>query len=310
MKRPILFSALLVVLTLCYCVWGLASHEDKVATAPTPEPIVPGVPSSFPSLMAPSAPLASHSQVALKRLTVDRQRIMDSPDVLQTVAYIRQNGTQDQKDWAAFLLDGCVNVRAAKRASEASSSASASASQVVRSKDKVIAAERRQAFERLSQRCQGVFGLQADERHAIKADLIANSSTNSSVLGRLHALISSQEDRWSDDQASLISNSLYSDDPVLQREAFFALKGAIDINAPGGTERALALERAFPAEAVSGQLSEFERLGACAVIKLCASNPEDFSDQHSGDWAVSRLEKEYRAAIQDRKDARSILAIR
>ncbi|MFL6681715.1 MAG: hypothetical protein ACJ8IK_25480 [Burkholderiaceae bacterium] len=157
------------------------------------------------------------------------------------------------------------------------------------------------------ERCDGIYALSPDQRRSIQSELVAGSAGNSSELAKLHSLASTAEDRWSDEQAKLISRSLCGGDPVLQREAFFAVHGAIDVNAPGGADRSEAFERAFKSEPGLGPLDDLERQTACVMINHC---PSSLADQNASNRSVDRLADEYRDALQAHKDVKSILAIR
>lgn len=243
-------------------------------------------------------------------LTDDYRRIMDSPDLLRTVAAIRANGSQDEKDWALYIVAGCINVRSAALRAAASSSQAITSNAVVEAKAKELAAEKRRAYDSASTRCKGIWDMSPEERRALNTELMAGSASNPSALGQLNALASTDETRWTSEQSGLISSALYSDDLVLQRGAFYALHGAIDVNAPGGEERREALELAFTPEAAYAPLSELDSLVACSVIGACASNISALREQSSPSRSVKRLADEYRAALQNHKDAASILAIR
>jgi len=149
-----------------------------------------------------------------------------------------------------------------------------------------------------------------NDRQALEDDLRAAAVSNPSVLGQLQALASSQEDRWSSEQARQITESLYSGDPVLAREAFFALLGAMDRDSPGGQDRNTALMAALGPIYACAPLSNFDRLDVCASIGRCSSVSDADHPEPALEAAVLRLEQKYRAAVESRMDARSIMAIR
>ena len=159
-------------------------------------------------------------------------------------------------------------------------------------------------------RCKGLSALNTEDKASLRSDLIAGSERSSSVLARLHLLATTDEDRWSEEQANMISSSLYSGDPVLQREAFYAAQRSIDLDAPSGADRSEAFEQAFQSELVSGPLSELERQTACVMINRCPSTAVDLRNQNTPSKSVDRLANEYKAALQSHKDVKSILAIR
>jgi hypothetical protein len=309
MKRLILSFLAVAVLIFAYDLWMREPDHTRPVPVSTGGAPHRGIPASAASIAAtPSSPIQGESRAAM---TEKRELLFDSPDLMKTLKEIRKTGSQDEKDWGAFILAVCTNVRATNRMEAAEvAAASAAANSVAASKERELQRERRQAFERLKARCAGIFDLTPEERSGLKSDLIANSSTNTSVLGRLHALATSSDDRWNHEQLALITNSLYSNDPVVQREAYFALHVAIDRDAPGGADRSDALDLAFPPVVVSGSLSNLESMAACYVIKMCSSNQEQRANGTNASRAVERLATEYKAALSNHSDARSILAIR
>jgi len=231
---------------------------------------------------------------------------MESHDLMKTVAEIRLRGTQDEKEWALAILMTCGQVRSMGIPPGSGVAASEPAATLpVTSRE--IARERMQAYQSIMERCKGIDALSSDERRSLQSELLAASASNSSELAKLHSLTSTAEDRWSDEQATLLSRSFYGGDPVLQREAFFAVQSAIDVNAPGGADRSEAFERAFKSELGLGTLDDLELLTACVMINHC---PSSFADQNSSNRSVDRLADEYIGALQARKDVRSLLAIR
>jgi hypothetical protein len=239
-------------------------------------------------------------------LTDNRRRIMESRDLMKTVADIRLHGTQDEKDWALAIMMTCGQVRSMGMSSHGGVAASEPAATLpVTNRD--VARERKLAYESIMERCKGVYALSADERKLLQSELVAGSASNSSDLAKLHSLATTDEDRWSDEQAKLISRSLYGSDPILRREAFFAAQRSIDVNAPGGDDRSEAFERAFKSELGLGSLDDLELQTACVMINHC---PSSLADQKSSSRGVDRLADEYRVALQSHKDVKSILAIR
>ena len=238
MRRPILISVLILLLAFGICFWWLKPLKGSVAqtaTSPmterTPEVIVPSSASALPpktSAVPDSKPL----------LTEVRRRIMDAPDLMKAISEIRLHGTQDEKDWALFIMMACDHVHLNGSTLDDPEMAANPSASGMPATNRELAKERRIAFESISQRCKGFSALDAEDKKSLRSELITSSGTNSSVLARLHTLATTDENRWSDEQATLISNSLYSGDPILQREAFFAAQRSIDLDAPGGAEPA------------------------------------------------------------------------
>ena len=308
MKRPILFAILVVVLAFCYFFWRLIPKEEKAAqTSAASAPAVPAI-------AVTSKPAAATTQPVIQgkvpeMLTDERRRILDSPDLMKTVTEIRLHGTQDEKDWARYAMMACAHVRGKGLPADGGIAAS-QAESTMPSASPEVTKERRLAYESVSQRCKGLSALNPDDRISLQSELSAGSESNSSELARLHSLASTDEDRWTDEQTSLITRSLYSGDPVLQQEAFFAAQRTIDLNAPSGADRSAAFEQAFESTLVSGPLSDLELQTACVLINHCPSSSTDPRSQNSPNKSVDRLVDEYKGALQAHKDVKSILAIR
>jgi hypothetical protein len=226
---------------------------------------------------------------------------------MATINDIRRNGTQDEKDWAVALLTSCVHIFSKPVSPVEDVTAPDYAVPASSPDDAVTSGQRKQASEELARRCRGVKDLSVADRQALRQELLAGADSNSSALGRLHAI---SDDRWNAEQAKLISDSLYSGDPVLARAAFYALLAAFDSNAPGGAERQTAFMMALGHEYTGQPLSEFERLQGCRSLGWCGSNWGLKDQPTKDDPTVDRLADAYRAAVASRMDARSILAIR
>lgn len=312
MKRLILLSILAVALAFLYCSRELAGPKALASMEQERETSIAGP--HTPQARAAATLVATASGVraaSSSPLTDDRRRIFDSPDVMGTINQVRANGTSDEKEWALYLLVACVHANArfsALQADAADREQDQSASTPSRI---ALAALKRQASETLAARCRGVKALALlNDRQALEDDLRAAVVTNQSMLRKLGVLASSQEDRWSSEQADQITNSLYSGDPVLARAAFFALLGAMDRDSPGGQDRNTAFIRALGPNYTETPLSDFERMSGCAALGRCGS---DWDTEYPGpapDAAVMRLTEKYRAAVESRMDARSIMAIR
>ena len=175
-----------------------------------------------------------------------------------------------------------------------------------KAEDPQLVALKKGATEALAARCKGVDQLSADDRRAMKQALSEGYARNQSVLGQLHAI---DGDRWSGDQAKLISDSLYSPDPIVARTAFFAVLAAFDSNSPGGMDRQNAFTLALGPEFARGPLSEFERLQGCRNMGWCGSDWGS-RDGSSASSVVATLADKYRAALQAHADARTLLAVR
>lgn len=312
MKRLILVSTVAVVLVFCYCNWELASPKaltsaEHATDTPRASPHAVQALASAPLAVGTSGPRSSASSP----LTDDRRRILDSPDVMGTINRVRVEGTSDEKAWALHLLFTCVQVNARVSAQQSNADDRPEALSPGAPPKVALAALKKQASDALAARCRGVKAMALlRDRQALQDDLRAAAMANRSVLGQLEVLARDQDDRWNSEQAEQITNALYSGDPVLARAAFFVLLGAMDRDAPGGQDRNAALEAALGPIYAATPLSDFERLGGCAVLGRCGSGWDTEYPSPALDAAASRLAQQYRAAIASRMDARSIMAIR
>jgi hypothetical protein len=315
MKRLTLFAILVIVIVFCFCKWVLAPQEPPVTGKRAPQ-------------IAPSRLLAREAQAtapppasavvaradSAQPLTDDRRRIFDSPDIIGTINRVHASGTDDEKQWALYLLASCVQInwQASQQPPHVDNAEQepSSTSPTPTPTSAALAKLKKQAFEALAIRCAGVKQLSLEDRRSLQADLRAAAIANQSVLGQLRALAMSQESRWSSEQAGQITNSLYSGDPVLAESAFFALVGAMDSDSPGGLDRNLALNKALGPIYAEAPLSDFERLGVCAVLGRCGSAWDTDYPVPPPNAEVTRLAEKYRAAVESRMDARSIMAIR
>jgi hypothetical protein len=313
MKRQIILVVLALLLVFGYCFWGLA--PTKPSAVPT------GASENLPSRtgrldrdVPPTIATTKTPTVALDKpqrpLTDERQRILDSTDVLSTIKDIRLNGSQDKKDSAAFLLVSCSQVISTSRANNSSNAGIPHDDKGSHEERSALETQKIQALNSLLSRCKGIGELAREDRAALKQDLISGSASNKSELGRLHALVLRQDDRWNSEESKLVTTSLYSGDPIAERGAFFAIQGAIDKNAPSGADRSKAWENSFSPEFLGQPLSEFERLGACYMINRCAANSNEWMAQAPKSAEVDRLAEKYKAAINAHLDATVILSIR
>jgi hypothetical protein len=312
MKKLILILTVAVVLTFCFCKWELGSTE-ALPNADSPREALAATPPAAQTLAVATlaAGTSGSPPSSSSPLTDDRRRIFDSPDVMGTIHRVLAEGTSDEKAWALHLLVACVQTNARVSAEQSNADDRAEDQPPSAPTTVALAALKRQASDALAARCRSVKPLaHLQDRQALEDKLRAAAIANRSVLGQLEALARDQDDRWSSEQARQITNSLYSGDPVLAQAAFFVLLGAMDRDSPGGQERNAALEAALGPIYAAAPLSDFERLGGCAVLGRCGSDRHTEYPGPAPDAAVRRLEQQYRAAAESRMDARSIMAIR
>lgn len=308
MKRPVFLIGMPVILMFCFCFWGLAPKKKELAASPPVAALEPKserpIESAGPSRTA-NAAISSDSKPLL---TDTRRSVMDSRDLMKTVTEIRLHGTPDEKDWAVTILLDCINVHA--RGVQANGTPASEPESIHPIHEPDVARERVSAFRSVTERCAGLYALSPSERRALKSDLLAGAAANPSDLAKLHALSDSDENRWSDDQANLVSRSLYSGDPIFQQEAYYAARRGFDSDAPGGEDRLRAWDSAFRSEIGLRLTTDLELQTACVLINHCPSSAPDEEVPRQLGNGIDRLVSQYKAALQAHKDVRSILAIR
>ena len=313
MKRLLVLATLIIVIVIvfCFCKWALAPSEVP-ATAEHAQQTAPAPPDRLEQAPAsrPTPGVVNARPVPAQPITDAYKRIFDSPDVMGTIDRVRASGTADEKEWALQLLIACVQVNAQasrQRADADNREQDASAGPPTTA---ALAALKKQASEARAARCSGVKSLTLEDRQSLEADLRAAAVANQSMLRQLEVLSSSQESRWSTEQAEQITNALYSGDPVRSRAAFFVLWGAMDRDSPGGQDRNAARQEALGPIYVAGPQSDFDRLGMCANLGRCGSAWDTDYPAPPPNAEVARLADKYRAAVESRMDAGSIMAIR
>ena len=243
MKRPILFSAALIVTAFCICFWGLSPRKTTVALTPALDGSA--TPASEPRLALWSKPASSANVVAsapVRPVTDDRRRIYDSPSIMAAIDSAKLNGTQDEKDWANALLSSCIRLFSKPAQPVVDPEAAPVAKAASSAEDLQLDVQKRRATDTLRSQCKGIDQLTVEERTALKDALTQGSAANHSVLAQLRAIT---DDRWSGPQSQLLSESLYSSDPIVSKTAFFALLSAFDSVSPGGQERQKAFMMAL-----------------------------------------------------------------
>ena len=302
MKRLIFFSFAAIVFIASYCYWLLSPPKEQsapelVKNTEIIEKVVQvttGSPTSEVSKftkMEPGQPL-----------TIDRRRILDAPDIMRAIEEIRRGGTQDEKNWAYSLLTTCNQLL--KHDFTLNTPDIASSPTV-----EAIVAKKKQATDLLAKRCDGVKNLNSTDNQALQAELFKARENNPSILGQLEEFGSSEDSRWSSQQAQLITNSLYSGDPIVAKAAFLAVMRAFDRNAPGGEDRLSAFSFALAPIYLNFPLSTYEQLQTCRSNGWCNGTYEVPPEPiHSPEEL--RLIKAYKSASDSHADVRSILAIR
>ena len=284
--------------------WMLASEPSSTgrtseATLPKEPPRSEWVASPSPAQrprQAASVPAAAVAKPA--SLADERQRVYDAPKVLAEVRRVRATGTPDEKEWAAWVFQECYAYSAGGQLELPDGLPDAM---------KAVEAQRRAAFAALQQRCRGMEQLDWPTRRAVKQELLDAVGASKSplhifrVLQERHKL---PDTRWSQQEAEVVAAGLYSDDPLVRREAFWTVYSAIDGKAPGGRERRNALELAAADEFFNKPLSEFERLQQCHTVGWCGQFDPTPAPE------ASRLERLYSQALARKDKPEALLAIR
>ena len=307
MKRLILLTVVGVIAAFCVCYWYMAPNavpaQTHVAQGDVEKARVAVLPSN--AEIPPSSKPAVTADV--QKVTADRRRILDSSDALATIENVRKSGTADEKDWAASLLASCavLFVEMPKLSPEMEAAHSQN-----QPEDPALTSQKKHATEVLSDRCRGVKKLTTEERVALRHELQAHGNEAPTTLRQLDYMTTSSDSRWSGEQAQMLTNALYSGDPVVARAAFFALLHAVDFDAPGGHDRQAALMFALGSVYANAPLSEYESLQSCRTSGQCYGQPNPQLDGPPLSPAALELQKKYEAAIASHMDARSIMAIR
>ena len=304
MRRPTLFVLLSLVLAVGI-VWYYFAPSNRQVVKPSIAKVEP--PKEFLPIPAMSSSGAASTQplvqfVKPQPVTSNWQKVFDSRDAMATISEIHKNGTVDEKSWAYTLLTNCNAVLRSTANYGAADPASSA-------EEKDLALKKKQAVETLSDRCKGVKELSSDDRHALEAEFAAARQDKSTVLAQLNAATDGRDGRWSSQQVQLITDSLYSGDPVLAKAAYGALMQAFDTSSPGGGDRFAALQTEMGGAYFNFPSSEFESLLACRNLGWCNGGYEVPANTDLTPNVV-RLMALYKAAFDSHADVRSILAIR
>ncbi len=266
---------------------------------------------STPVVTVAPAPQKVLEPSRTQTVTDHRRQIFDSTDVMATVNAIRQNGTGDEKRWAALLVASC-SFYAKPFEKHLEDMRGYQASRANADSDE-LTSQKRQVYEVQLARCEGTNELDKEKRMSLLQELWVGASANPGVIGQLEAIaenVSNGDTRWTPAQADLITDAIYGGDPAVARAAFYALYSSIDGNAPGGSDMRAALLFGMASTYVNAPLSQFERASLCVTDGWCDANEGPKDDRPSYRPAVLRLMSEYRAAFDAHLDARRILAIR
>ena len=299
MKRLILLSVLTASLVFGFCYLFLAPKNAPPAATAAVSRAIPAL--QRPVLAASTPRLSVIASVQLPQpVTSDRRRIFDSENILATIEAIRINGSPDEKEWANFLVVACTQITKDVAAPPANDR---------QPEPEEVVKRKAAATNLLRERCSGVGKLTSAERISLRSELLKDFDANQSVLAELRRAGASRDGRWSSEQVSLVTDSLYSGDPIVAKSAFLALMASFDDNAPGGADRLIAFRLALAPVYLNFPLSEFESLDACRSNGWCNGTYGDPSDTRYSDEII-RLVAAYKAARDSRMDARSLLSIR
>jgi hypothetical protein len=110
MKWPIFFSGVAIIVVAGLCYRFLPSKAESVAREPSDQTESVGTFKPVPNAAASTPfPKALTPIPPREKVTNDRRRVFDSPDIMATINDIRRHGTPDEKDWALYLLSSCLS---------------------------------------------------------------------------------------------------------------------------------------------------------------------------------------------------------
>lgn len=292
----------LVPVSMGVAAWFAVSGIRKPGLSPVndaPVPVVTTAASAAPTAVDRRAPALPVVRPATTPPTpaVVRRNLYDAGSVLDAIKRVRVAGSPDEKLWAAQLIRECAGYQSSEQ-QVYQMSGSSDVPQLL--------AQRVEAFEELRRRCEGINGVPVLERREAAAALDAASSASTSVFRALVVLQAKHtggDTRWNAAESRLVGDAVYSGDPLIKREGFFALMTAIDRDAPGGAERRDALLLALADQTINAPLSEFERLAQCAIASMCGGTTRQAA-------VPTRLQSLYLQAFAQRQPPEAILAIR
>ncbi len=300
--RPAMWLLLGALAVIAWMTFGGPRAPSSAIAPEALKQARPIEPSTAPSAVQSVAPARLKVKAALTPPTAVevRRALYDAPNIFEAVRKLRASGSPDEKAWAAQLMRECYGYLSKEQHSH----------RVAGSNDSPqVEALRLAAFEELQKRCDGFNDVSWPARREATAELAASSHVSTSTFHALTALQARHalgDTRWNQEESKLVAQALYSGDPLIKREAFWALYTAIDKNGPGGEERREALLSALADQLINRPLSRFEQLAQCAVGAIC----DESGLSNSIGATPNRLQGLYLEAFAQRRPPEAILAIR
>jgi hypothetical protein len=216
-------------------------REYRPQAPPARMPTVVGAPIEAQKAALQSSP---YSRAPLSPADL-HEKVWSAPDVLAAVLEAQRNGTPDEKLFAADAAKTCFALMPVKA--------------IVLPKGMTPLTptpEQAKARQELDKRCAGFKSMQWPERHALEDELRSASAASTTDFAVVHA-IAGKPHQLSDAETAVVERAFYSGDPLLRREAAYAIAGAMADQAKMVNMLAALYDE------VSTPLSTFEALDAC-----------------------------------------------
>lgn len=240
------------------------------------------------------APTAGNTSTPDDAFNVKRAKIYDSTSLLSTAFQVLASGTQDEKAWVHDLLSDCRGYAVSRPLI----SPSPSQAQL-------------DALHALQLRCNEIATYPPAELKALLEKLKQGGDGSSSEYGRVVTIsAAAKKDAHysvSESDSALIQQSLYSEDAVLRRAAFWTVVSLMAAQ-PDGSQRVSAFISAVADDYVNQPLSEFERLELCAGLAKCGGSDDlPKASATAPSAAEASLIEEFSKAIHQRAPINALI---
>jgi hypothetical protein len=230
--------------------------EEQVTIAPAqPAPLTPAASEArrtWPSSRTALSPADLH------------EKVWSAPDVLTAVRDAQRNGTPDEKLWAAEAAHECWFLLHAGKGPLPPPLVL----------PKPPTPSQASARAELDVRCSGFKTVPRGDRQALEKELRDGAASSTSDYAQLHAIA---QVPWhhplSDTELALVEQAFYGPDPLLRRDAVYAMAGAIK-----DQDRTVSMLAAL-SDAATTPLSTFEVLEQCVfIVERCGSQQHAILD--------------------------------
>ena len=259
-------------------------------------------------LVARAAPLTEAESAAQRTWPSSRtalspadlhEKVWSASDVLQAVLDAQRNGTPDEKLWAADAARGCwflVHPYTGPLPPGL--------------KTPTLTPDQAAAKGELEKRCAGFKTMPRADRQALEKDLRAGAAFSTSDYAQIHAIA---QIPWphplSDAETAVVEQAFYGSDPLLRRDAAYAIAGAIrDQDKMVNMLFALSDEIGTP-------LSTFEVLDQCLTwAEWCGSRQHAIGEPATAGMTPEQLRdldaaNRIRTAVANRMPVRNLIAL-